>query len=316
MSIIRILPSFRLLRLVLQSGVGSILVVFLAWLLIVLDWPLFFAFFAEIHFGYWLGGIGMKGLVLVVRGIRVHGLFRAETSLRLEESVRYTILGQFGNVVFPAKMGEGLKVVLFKKKTNRSWLEVLFLLLTERLLDLWCLLWGLALVFQFAPFAETFRPLGWLFSLGAIVLSLIFFCSTRIPCPKKFQLFFRQAMEARSLLPISLLIWMGESMGLWFFLKAFELGTLYQAFSITFFYHLAIAVPSTPGNLGIFELIYVYALGLFLVSPELALALSLIVQFSLFALYIGMGAIVIFYEGMTWSSLKEIGKQGQEQFIA
>jgi uncharacterized membrane protein YbhN (UPF0104 family) len=199
-----------------------------------------------------------------------------------------------------------------------GWKRVVFAVLADRLFDLWCILAALSFFLFLPPFSESsLKYLAYpclLFFVGASLLyfglPLIFGKkwggeSWKILCAWRF--------STPTLVALSLWIWTLEALGLWCFLGALGLGSWYQAFSITFFYHLVIALPNTPGNIGVLELFYVYAFGLFQIPPEQALALSLVVQFSLFLLYVTLGMLVLFYEGWNFSDIKKLGKAGREQ---
>ncbi|MEK7484365.1 MAG: lysylphosphatidylglycerol synthase transmembrane domain-containing protein [Planctomycetota bacterium] len=304
----------RILFLIAKTAFFCLFLIFILWILLVLDWDAFFKTFFRINPFWWMGALFIKTLVLGLRGFRCYLLFLPDSKLSLGTSIRYHILSQFGNVIFPAKMGEGAKVFLLKTHSDKSFWQVLFLVIGERILDAWCVFLALAFILQQPPFSNSFQIMGYFFGGIAGILTL-FLCSAlstqwieKLHLPSK--------LRKKSLLTLTLIIWAGEILGLSFFLNAFHLGNWYQAVAVTFFYHLAIAIPNTPGNIGVFEMVYVYAFGLFLIPPEASLSLACTVQMSLFLLYILLGFLVLSYEGMNVSTLKELGKKKQPQIVS
>lgn len=314
MSIITSALPLRFFILIAKTTILCLLLIFVIWLVLVLDWEMFLRAFLRVHPGWWILALAVKGFVLVLRGIRCYLLFLPETRLSLGKSIRYHILGQFGNVIFPAKIGEGAKVVLLKKNSEKSFWQVIFLAIGERLLDAWCIFLVLAFILQQSPFSEIFWAFGIMFGVFAGILTFFFYSPLSTHWLKKIQL--SPSVKTTRLLLLTGVIWSGETLGLWFFLKSFHLGNFYQALAVTFFYHLAIAIPNTPGNLGVFEMLYVYAFGLFLMAPEISLSLACVVQISLFMLYLFLGFVVLSYEGIDLKALKQLGKNKQTQIVS
>ncbi|WP_054532905.1 lysylphosphatidylglycerol synthase transmembrane domain-containing protein [Herpetosiphon geysericola] len=183
-------------------------------------------------------------------------------------------LSWFANCVVPAKLGDAYRGYLVKKNGDASFSRTLGTIFAERIVDM-IVLFGMLVVSGLLVFRGHLN--SWterLFIIGIVltILLVIGLMSMRYlsplirrALPKRFQDFYARFEEGTlssfrpSRLPVLLLltivVWLGESMRLFFVIEA--MGGLGLSLSAIIFVALAssllTAVPALPGGLGLVE---------------------------------------------------------------
>ncbi len=186
----------------------------------------------------------------------------------------YIGLSWFANCVVPAKLGDAYRGYLLKHNGHVSFSRTIGTIVAERLLDM-TVLFALLVGSGWAVFGTRLPPSArFIFVLGALLVVAIIvglaamrFLSPYIRklIPARFSDIY-QHFEAGTLeslkpgalpilLPLTALIWLGESLRLFFVVQA--LGSLHLALASIIFIALTSSllttIPATPGGLGLVE---------------------------------------------------------------
>ncbi len=211
----------------------------------------------------------------------------------------YLGLSWFANCVVPAKLGDAYRGYLLKRNGNVSFSRTLGTIFAERLLDM-IVLFALLVASGAATFGSHMPPATRsIFYLGAgLVVVIIIGLATmrylspliRRLVPQRFQSLYEHfeagtlgSLQPRSLpllLPLTMVIWFGESLRLFFVIEALSgihLG-LPRIMFIALTSSLLTTVPATPGGLGLVEsgIIGVLTSPLFAVPRALAGAVGVL----------------------------------------
>lgn len=217
----------------------------------------------------------------------------------LPAMTEYVGLSWFANCVVPAKLGDAYRGYLLKHNGNVSFSRTLGTILAERLLDM-LMLFGLLVLSAWSVFG-THLPAGtgFIFVFGLILVVLIVggltsmrFLSPWIRriIPRRFRIVYGlfeagtlgslKVQALPTLLALTILVWLGESMRLFLVIEA--LGGLQMSLTSVIFValmsSLLTTVPATPGGLGLVEggITGVLQSALFSVAAPIALAVALL----------------------------------------
>jgi uncharacterized protein (TIRG00374 family) len=211
--------------------------------------------------------------------------------------------GYFLNNVLPFRLGEVGRAIILNLTTKLSFWEVFSTIIVERIFDMGIMAGLLLSTLVFISGAEwalnAALLVGGLVVVGFFVLFLIarnpewvenFYNRVTARWPRlqqwgneKITLFLqglqtlRQPKRFGLVVLLMLVTWLFNISWYWVLLKAFvpEAKFLWAAFSVAVG-SLGVAVPSTPGYIGVFEFATVTALGLFSISESDAFAYALV----------------------------------------
>lgn len=211
--------------------------------------------------------------------------------------------GYFLNNVLPFRLGEVGRAVVLNLATGLSFWEVLSTIVVERIFDMAIMAGLLLSTLVFVSGAAWALNAGLLVGGLVVVGFVLLFYIARNPewveriykkltsrwprlqewGAEKLGLFLqglhtlRQPRRFAKVVVLMLVTWVLNISWYWVLLQAFipEAEFLWAAFSVGVA-SLGIAVPSTPGYIGVFELATVTALGLFSISESDALAYALV----------------------------------------
>lgn len=206
-------------------------------------------------------------------------------------------LSWFANCVVPAKLGDAYRGYLIKKNGNASFSRTLGTIFAERIVDM-LVLFGMLVVSGMLVFrGQVNRTTEYLFFVGILltVVLLVGLMSMRYlsplirrAIPNRFHDFYARFEEGTlasfrpSRLPIllllTILVWLGEAMRLFFVIEA--LGGYNLSLSAIIFVALAssllTAVPALPGGLGLVEGGIIAVMTLFGVTNTSSTAVALL----------------------------------------
>ncbi len=291
-----------------------------------------------LHWG-WVG----VALIAFVTGfmVRVHrwGLLLAATNTPVRFYLRMAALfiGFGGNCILPANAGEFLRAGVMRRYAQMPFSTALGSILAERLLDAtaaFCFL-VLALFSLTGGSRENLNqlPVVW---VGLILGSICFSFGIATFYPNAIATLLGQVLRSLGLgklepsitqgvsgilkglevlrSPQRLLFALAESLGAWA-IGGLSFWALMQAFEITTPGYLgalfvqsvqamAIIIPSSPGHLGAFEAAMRFALGVYRIPADVAIAYILIARLLMYGTMTTMGLWFAFRLGLTKADLK------------
>ena len=231
------------------------------------------------------------------------------------------------NNILPAKIGELAKALFLSQKTQLSFGQGLGLIFWERFFDLNMLL-GIGVVsVAFLGKLSVIAPLaGVVLTMWAMVAVFRLWprsaeLTSRLIPIERVRLFFLEivnqlqlAARPRFFLDLSLisaLVWAGYVLFTYFvfvWVAGLEL-SLAQTVTALAVSALGLAVPSTPGGLGVYEAAMVFALSWYGVGKEEALAVAVAMRLIMYLPTVSLGLAVMATSGF---SLKQLRAEGEK----
>ncbi len=228
------------------------------------------------------------------------------------------------NNILPAKLGEVAKAYYLRKKTGIPLGKGLGLIFWERFFDLNTLLLLGLLAALMQGIYKVVLPLGAV--VGSIWAMVILFrwkpqlsvWMTKVLPGEKLKTLFTDVMEQlqgranpvffAKLGAYSLFAWAGFAMvymaAIWWMggvdLTVAQIITVFVVASIGF------AAPSSPGGVGVFEGAFVFAMSMFQIEKETALAVALVLRFLFFVPTVLAALIVMAQSGMSLKGIREV----------
>jgi len=216
------------------------------------------------------------------------------------------LIGHAGNIIFPAHIGEIIRVYILRNRTTIPASAALATIVTERLIDIVFLLAILFLsVFQF-DFPDWVKKSGYLMLvLTAIAAVFIILLKTKTEnafgllrklssfLPEKFQkrilllassfisgfVPLKQTADYLAVFVLSLLIWTTHLLSFVFGLIAFSFHLPWIAsFVLIVITTISVAFPITPGFVGSYHLLCQFSLSLFGIAKGPALGFALVIH--------------------------------------
>jgi glycosyltransferase 2 family protein len=251
------------------------------------------------------GAVGIMSLALFLRSFRWRVLLSAQKEVSIPLAFWATSAGYLGNNVLPARAGEVVRTLMISRRSNMSRAFVLTTALSERVVDAIALVTISAVVLLTLPtqpgwLAKAAKPFAILGLSGAAAIALLpafeafwFRFLARIPLPEKLrhpiEHILEQVLEGiRSFhdggrltrfLMLTAVIWMMD--GVTTVIASSSIGvpiTLPMAFLLVAGLGLGSALPSTPGYVGIYQLVAVTVLTPFGISKSDSIAYILLFQ--------------------------------------
>ena len=256
-----------------------------------------------------------------LRALRWQYLFAAPTRPPYLPVLEATLLGQAFNNILPARAGEAARVVSLNRTAGTSLAEAAATVVVERLFDVLCLLGLLFVLVHWLPHVTWLRAAAIL----AVALTLLTFAAAFVLFrwgDRPFKAMLRplarlpflteeridDAAEsivrgARSLhdwrlalvaIVLTTVSWLVLSASTWVLLFAFDLPhSPLLGILVTIAVGLSLAIPSSPGAVGVFEAAALVALKAYDVSKEDALSYALVLHAVNFLPYIAVGAVIL-----------------------
>ena len=232
----------------------------------------------------------------LVKGVRWWLFLRRSTTLGLGHVVRLTIAGTSLNSVLVANAGDLARVMLAAREGRVTVRVVLGTLAADKITDVLAFVTIALFAFLVNPALLTSRVNGWV--LGAIgATALAAMIMTRASRLAQFTAELRAHLHSGDILPaygLSTLAWAGQ-------VGAYTLGALaigvrlpvVAAIHAVVAVNMAGVLRSTPGNIGIFQVMYVFALAPFGVSRASAIAAAVLIQVVQITTAVIAGAIAL-----------------------
>lgn len=250
------------------------------------------------------GWVAIAGLVNILN-IGVESLRWQQIVLTVKQGVSFKrifeafLVGFFGNIIFPLRIGDGLRVYFLSQKEAIKIPEVIWTFVLDRLADVVFFLVLIGVTGLYFPLSgeteRAFHLLLLVVSIIVLVLVVVAYFSARgekekLPRWRKrlnnlanrFLIAWRDLLRAKNLLLVSLaslFSWILRVLIIWAMFRAFHLNLPFVASVIGLItINLGLAAVNTPANVGGFELGLVAALKLFDVDTEVALSCALLLH--------------------------------------
>ena len=250
-------------------------------------------------------------LSYVLQALRLS--FLSKTNFKQSFEANFVCLAL--NNVLPFKAGEVAKCFYLNKIYNTAFKKITSATIIERVFDIYMVIFILLII-------STYIKVPYLLALSLSILSFIVFylliqnIKQVIKLSKKF-LYKKLAHFVNSCLIniakinkkewfivffYSILIWLAHYLIMYVFFSyatSFNLSFL-QVLVFYFFFLIGYTIPSTPSGLGLVQAGGVFALLLFNIEKEEALALSIVIHFMLIISQSIIGLVILFKKGFSY----------------
>jgi len=315
------------------------------------DWGEIWRAFKQAEYWLLVPSLILLYLSLIFRAYRWRVFLHGHGEYETGELFAFTTIGFMGNSIFPARAGEFMRAFFLAKKRKVPFLTVFATVGVERLFDLVAVIAFFAVTVMIAPFPESYRGseaeemirYSGLFSLVLlavmiIALGLLTFkpdlfkrileltvgrvlpklkdklvgmvdsFAQGLSCLRSGRLIFWSLFW-------SVLVWISIGLSEYLIFIAFtdKLG-IAASFLVMSLIAFAVAAPSTPGYLGIYDVVCQSVLiKLFAVETAVATSCTLILHASqLFPVILG-GVVCLWWQGLSFKELRETEKMAEHQ---
>ena len=260
--------------------------------------------------------LGMILLILSVfiRAIRWKMMIESIESIKINKLFSATMIGYFGNAVFPFRMGELLRAFALSKDTKIETSTAFGSILLERIIDMLGLVFTMIIFGSLFPFSGYSKKIMFyvafvtLFIMGIIILlsskqlSLIKFVEN-FPGYRKITKLIKSILDGLTLIRdfkkswkiiiLTLLIWGIYFLITWLVSLSLGVGLDWIGVGVTLiFTSLAIALPAAPSALGTYHAAAIYVLTeLFLLDRSIAQSFAVVLHAVGFFPLISIGAL-------------------------
>jgi len=312
---------------------GSLLSIsLLIYVLAQLNWASFLASWQTLQFSWLLLAALLVLLVLALRALR--WLLVTQISFRDYIAVwQATNIGYLGNLIYPARAGELLRIVAFSHFTDHSLGRTLSGSVLDRVMDMLGITVVLLLVLNFQASQQLeadlhLRIQALTQTLLIVVFSGLLMLLFALPWLQQrcqqwqiqvdhtwwqrlkkvlLQIFqgaqpLRNPVRLISVILLTVLVFSCDYALIWLIFHAFGWTLPYSAAITTgAFMMLGSALPAAPGYIGVYQLAAVWGLGLYHLPAEQAVAFSLVYQLMIFMIIGIQGSAVVAYKGFALS---------------
>lgn len=319
----------------LKAIIGVLVsVAIIAWLFYAIDWNEVLTQLTTVRYIYFIPVFLIILLQFVLRTFRWKYLVPDKSTMPFGLSFDGIMIGNFVNYILPLRAGEIFRPIFLSTKSNNSFSNCFAALVIERFFDLSMVL----IMFSFSLMGAANLP-NWvnqgatallflaLLILIYIILVMIFpklirkftnICLTPIPSSISnfLEHFLNGLFEGAEVIKdkknlfmvviLSMLVWIVTAWQYYMLLLIFDgiQATYYQGVLITVIIALAVAAPSAPGFLGVFQAACILAFHLIGLDKESATTYALLSHLQMYIFVIGYGVFLMFKYGLKISDLK------------
>jgi uncharacterized protein (TIRG00374 family) len=279
--------------------------------------------------------LGLSGQLMVIwiKSVRWAIAIQGATGRPVCRALSASFIGFAGNVLFPARLGELLRVGVIDKHNQIGWSVALTTVGLTQLFDLLSLAGYFLLVSLWATSLLSSHRweivlLGMLVSSTLCLLlaaqrKAIFLRTVLLPIHRLLPVAVKHYLSGYTdafvqglsilgkhrllgrFLLLTITVWTLETASTYLILRAFHIeATLTMAAILVVVLSLSFAIPITPGNVGVSQAISVFLLGTFGVTPEYALAYSIGAQGASQLLIVTIGILCLYREGISFKLLR------------
>lgn len=270
---------------------------------------------------------GVKLISIAIKSVRWRLVLRHALGRWPHRAGPALVIGYFGNSIFPAKLGELLRIQVLRRNNRARFSPVLGTIVLERSVDGIVVLGFLALATLFVPlpdWAKRATLLACLLFVSLFVM-VVWLAYRQRPdhehskaegmlgrfknMVNRFSIGFRAArspMVLTGAILLTITAWSMDVTGTYFIFRAFSLTLPWSsALVLVAITALGGSVPSAPSGLGTHQFLCITVLGWFGVSPERAVAVS-VGEVSVMVLTVSiMGTFFLWQEGLSLRSLRQ-----------
>lgn len=261
-----------------------------------------------------------------LKAARWRHLLDSETRERFINIFSVMMVGYLGNNILPARMGELLKVYTLNKNYGYSKSQTIATILVEKIFDILIILFSLGAVALFFPFPSIIKKSGVLLGAGvAGIIIFLYLLKIKKPILLRFVEFITSPLQNKSTLRIksildnfdtglmilknkneigiifiySVAIWLNETIFAYSVFLAFNLQlSILAAVFLTMMLTLGMLIPSSPGSIGILQIMAITALAPFGVEKVTALSISIVLQILILSVTTIIGALCLWRENV------------------
>ncbi len=274
-----------------------------------------------LFFSHWIRAVRWRYLMAPIQKVKTKHLFSA------------LMIGYMANTFTPAHLGEFLRAYVLGRKSKIKASSVFGTIVTERIIDIFTLLFLMALTIVVFPFPDWVTKSGYATFAGVVILLVLLIvmkrnrdASLRLvnkllkPLPKKisskvdglFHSFFDGVVGLKNwrhyviTAVLSLLIWAGYGAVLYMSFYAFDFVSQYNlpwtaTLVVLVITTISVIVPSSPGYVGTYHWLCQLSLGLFAVPKSEALSFAFVLHGINFIPILIVGLIIASVEGVSLS---------------
>ncbi len=314
----------------------------LSWALKGIHWNEFISALQAINYGWFIPIILLILISIWYRAIRWKLFFVSTHDLSTSRFFNITNVGYLVNNLFPFRAGELVRIYLIGELENISKAHVLTTVLIERAMDVLILVLFLALSIPYVPVVpEIIRQssvmMGIIVSCLMVLLILLahhkdktmlklrHLCSfVRYLNHEKFYQKIEALLDGLDVLSslklglqtimLSLFIWFLQVFLAYLMFLAFNLELPFVAavFMISVS-SLGVALPSSPGYIGVYHSLVIFSLSLFSVEKSLALSYALVFHGWQYIFLTLLGGVGLWKEGISYAHFNEVEKQAESK---
>lgn len=242
-------------------------------------------------------------LVIATKGLRLTFLLSGlKKGIPYREVLAVLVIAYFYNILFPARGGDLLGLLLLSRMKDMSKAKVLGVMLTDKLVDgLLLVIISLPLIYSVLPSQQVVRVISLILIVLLLFFLFLFFSRRQGGSLKRLgdglQVIFKRKMALKAVL-LTLLSWSLQiSIVYCLLLDAGNLKTWWAGIWFLLAVNISIALVQAPGNIGSMEAGGTYSLIFLGYEKETALSFTLIYHFiNLLPLLIA-GPVLSFYMG-------------------
>ena len=267
-----------------------------------------------IFISHWLRAVRWYYLMAPIKTVKIKPLFNA------------LIIGYMANTFTPAHLGEFLRAYVLSKKSGVKTSSIFGTIVTERIIDVFTLLFLMALAFVVFPFPAWVTKSGYVMFAGVVILIVLLILMKKHrekilrPLPQKisskvdglFHSFLDGVVGLKNrrhyviTAVLSVLIWAGYGAALQVSFYAFDFVSKYDlpwtaALVTLVITTISVIVPSSPGYVGTYHWLCQLSLGLFAVPKSEALTFAFVLHGINFLPILIVGLIIASVEGVSLS---------------
>jgi len=284
---------------------------------------------------YWYLGLALVFLFFShwMRAVRWHYLMAPIQKVKTKHLFTALIIGYMANTFTPAHLGEFLRAYVLSKKSQVRTSSIFGTIVIERIIDVFTLLFLMALTFVVFPFPDWVTKSGYATFAGVVILIVLLIvmkrhrdASLRIlnkilkPLPKKisskvdglFHSFLDGVVGLKNwrhyviTAVLSLLIWACYGAVLQVSFYAFDFVSQYDlpwtaTLVVLVITTISVIVPSSPGYVGTYHWLCQLSLGMFAVPKSEALTFAFVAHGINFIPILIVGLIIASVEGVSLS---------------
>jgi glycosyltransferase 2 family protein len=249
----------------------------------------------------------------------------------IRECSGWFMIGTMANQVLPLRPGEVIRSYWFARRHGLSRTSMLAAVVAEKLCDVVTLVLLMVGVALLTPIPGPVRVGGLAIGAAAVAAALVLIWAVRHPaagvwlsaCLRWLPPSLRETLEGlgrrtaeglgvlrsagrlSAVLAASLVVWLAGILVTQCYLWAFHLDLPWYAPALVLVVvNLGMTIPSSPGAIGVAQLLYIVALALFGVDRETALAFGIGIRGICFLEIVVLGVLALWREGLKWEALR------------